>query len=159
MYSTGLFVLQSKVCYNSKYFNYAFIKEMELDKSMKILKQVSLILGICLVGEALVAILPFAFPSSVMAILLLAVLLIGKVIKEKQIKETADFLLSNMALVFVPLSVGMIEELGVLKGQAMGFIIVVCVSLIITFLGTYVSVRLVQKCMGKLRKTEEAGHE
>lgn len=126
---------------------------------MKILKQISLILGICLVGEGVVSVLPFAFPSSVAAILLLAVLLLCRIIKEKQIKETADFLLSNMALVFVPLSVGMIEDLGVLKGQLAGFMVVVFVSLLLTFLGTYLSVRIVQMCMGKAMRGEEVNHE
>lgn len=126
---------------------------------MKILKQICLILGICLLGEMVVSFLPFAFPSSVMAIIILAVLLLCNVLKEKQIKETADFLLSNMSLVFVPLSVGMIEDLGILKGQAVGFLLVVCISLVITFLGTYGGVRLVQKCMIKFAKEGNHGHE
>ena len=40
----------------------------------------------------------------------------------------------------------------ILKGQVAGFLIVVFVSLIITFLGTYASVRLIQKLTG--RKSE-----
>ena len=119
-------------------------------ESMKILRQLCIILGVCLVAEWIVSCLPFEFPSSVTAILLLAALLALKVLKEGQIRETADFMLSNMALVFVPLTVGMVEDLGVLKGQAAGFLTVVGISLVITFLGTYVSVRLVQLCMRKL---------
>lgn len=125
---------------------------------MKILKQICLILGICLLGEMVVSFLPFAFPSSVVAIIILAILLLSNRLKEKQIKETADFLLSNMALVFVPLTVGMIEDLKVLKGQVTGFLLVVIISLIITFLGTYGCVRIVQKCVLKFTK-EEQGHE
>lgn len=132
----------------------------------KILLQISMILVICLVAEALVSVLPFAFPSSVAAILILALLLVTKIIKEEQIKETADFMLSCMALVFVPLTVGVIEDLELLKGQVAGFLIVVFLSLIITFLGTYASVRLVQMFTGKktshgqeenLLKKEEGG--
>ena len=59
---------------------------------MKILKQLTLILAICLAAEALVAFLPFAFPSSVAAILILAILLGAKLLKEQQIQETADFM-------------------------------------------------------------------
>ena len=92
--------------------------------NMKILKQLTLILAICLAAEALVAFLPFAFPSSVAAILILAILLGAKLLKEQQIQETADFMLKNMALVFVPLAVGMVEDLELLKGQAAGFLIV-----------------------------------
>lgn len=113
----------------------------------KILKQLSVILALCLVSEFVVGLLPVTFPSSVMAILILALLLGTKIMKEEQIKETADFMLSNMALVFVPLSIGMVEDLELLKGQAVGFLVVVAISLVLTFLGTYAVVRIVQKCM------------
>lgn len=127
--------------------------------NMKILKQLTLILAICLAAEALVAFLPFAFPSSVAAILILAILLGAKLLKEQQIQETADFMLKNMVLVFVPLAVGMVEDLELLKGQAAGFLIVVGISLILTFLGTYGTVRLVQKCMSRLMKKGGKKHE
>ena len=127
--------------------------------NMKILKQLTLILAICLAAEALVAFLPFAFPSSVAAILILAILLGAQLLKEQQIQETADFMLKNMALVFVPLAVGMVEDLELLKGQAAGFLIVVGISLILTFLGTYGTVRLVQKCMSRLMKKGGKKHE
>ncbi|MFR9063370.1 MAG: CidA/LrgA family protein [[Clostridium] scindens] len=84
-----------------------------------------------------------------MAILILALLLFTKILK-KSIRETGDFLLSNMALVFVPISIGMVEDVGLLKGQLAGFLIVVCISLVMTFLGTYASVRIVQICMKRL---------
>lgn len=115
--------------------------------SKKILKQLGIILALCLVAEVIAYLLPVTIPSSVIAILILALLLTCKVLKEEQIKETADFMLDNMALVFVPISVGMIEDLELLKGQVVGFLVVVCISLVLTFLGTYASVRIVQKCM------------
>lgn len=115
--------------------------------SKKILKQLGIILALCLVAEVIASLLPVTIPSSVIAILILALLLTCKVLKEEQIKETADFMLDNMALVFVPISVGMIEDLELLKGQIAGFLVVVCISLVLTFLGTYASVRIVQKCM------------
>ena len=67
--------------------------------SAKILKQLGIILAICLAAEFIVSLLPIAFPSSVMAILILALL---------------------------------------------------CISLVMTFLGTYASVRIVQICMKRL---------
>lgn len=127
--------------------------------NIKILKQLGMILGICLVAEVLVSWLPFAFPSSVAAILILALLLGTRILKEKQIKETGDFLLSSMALVFVPLAVGMVEDLGVLKGQLTGFAIVLAVSLVLTFLATYASARIVQICMKRFAGKGGEKHE
>lgn len=126
---------------------------------LKILKQLSCILLICLAAEIVVSFLPFAFPSSVMAILFLAILLGGGIVKESMIKETADFMLSSMALVFVPLAVGLIEDLELLKGQAVGFIVVLLISLVITFIGTYGSVRLVQIFINNFRREEVSKNE
>lgn len=124
---------------------------------LKILKQLGIILMVCLAAEAVVSLLPFTFPSSVMAILFLAFLLGTGFLKEEAIQETGDFMLASMALVFVPLAVGITEELEALKGQAAGFIIIVLISLVVTFTGTYGTVRLVQICMKKCKRGE--GHE
>ena len=125
--------------------------------SKKILKQLGIILALCLVSEVITSLLPVTVPSRVIAILILALLLTIRFLKEEQIKETADFMLDNMALVFVPISVGMVEDLELLKGQILGFLIVVCISLILTFLGTYASVRVIQICMKKM--AERGGKE
>lgn len=122
---------------------------------LKVLKQLGIILAICLAAEAVVSLMPFTFPSSVMAILFLAFLLGIGILKEDTIKETGDFMLASMALVFVPLAVGITEEMEVLKEQAVGFVIVVLISLVITFTGTYGTVRLVQICMRKHRRGRE----
>ena len=58
--------------------------------SAKILKQLGIILAICLAAEFIVSLLPIAFPSSVMAILVLALLLFTKILKEEHIRETGD---------------------------------------------------------------------
>ena len=44
----------------------------------------------------------------------------------------------------------MVEDVGLLIGLLAGFLIVVCISLVMTFLGTYASVRIVQICMKRL---------
>ena len=116
---------------------------------MKILRQTGIILAVCLLGEGAASLLPVPFPGSVAALIILALLLGIKVVKERQIKETADFMLSNMAIVFVPASLGIMEDISLLKGQLPGFLVVVGLSLILTFLGTYATVRAVQKIMGR----------
>lgn len=121
----------------------------------RILLQLSIVLILCLAAEGMVSLIPFAFPSSVAAILIFALLLALKLIKEEQIRQTADFLLSNMALVFVPLTVGIIEELDLLKGQVIGFLLVVFLSLILTFLATYGTVRIVQKLLCRRGESHE----
>ncbi len=122
---------------------------------MKVLKQIGIIFLVCLLSEGIKLLLPFSFPSSVIAILLLSGLLIFQVIKEKQIEETGDFLLENMGIVFVPLNLVIIEQLGVLRGQLLQFFLVALISLFLSFFVTYFTVRLVQMLMQKLEERRE----
>ena len=57
------------------------IKAGRKNMHRKILKQLSIILCLCLIAEFIVSLLPITFPSSVMAILILALLLGTKTLK------------------------------------------------------------------------------
>ncbi|MFV0363196.1 MAG: CidA/LrgA family protein [Suipraeoptans sp.] len=119
---------------------------------MKFFKQISIILAICLVADGITMLFSIPIPASVVSIVLMAVLLIFNIVKEKQIKDTADFLLSNMAIVFLPLSVAVIEELGILKGNIITVIIICVISLICTFFSAYFSVCIVEKLINRIRR-------
>lgn len=101
---------------------------------MKYIKQLIIISGICLVGEVIVILLPFAFPSSVISLILVAGLLVSGLMKEQHIKESADFLMGIMAMFFLPLNIGIFEELEAMQGQLVLIVIIALFSLIITFL-------------------------
>lgn len=122
---------------------------------MKILKQLGIIIGVCLIGEILVRILPFAFPSSVTSLILIATALITKVIKEKQISESADFLMGNMAIFFVPACIGVLEDLDVLKGQLVVVIVIIIITMIVTFLSACFIAIIVKQIQEKVMKYEQ----
>ena len=84
---------------------------------MAILTQIGVVLGVCLVGELVAQVLPFPFPSSVIAMVLLFVLLCAKVIKPHHIRQKGDFLLKNMAFFFIPAGVGILENFDQLKAN------------------------------------------
>ncbi len=65
-----------------------------------------LLLAFQFIGEILSNFLGLPIPGNVIGMALLLVSLISGVIKEEMIRETADFLLSHMALFFVPAGVG-----------------------------------------------------
>ena len=71
---------------------------------MKILYQIAIIFSLCLLGEIISALLPFTFPSSVTAMLLLTAALFTGWLKIDHIREKSDFLLSNMAFFFIPVT-------------------------------------------------------
>ena len=58
---------------------------------MKILTQLAIIFTICLVAECIAAVLPFTFPSGVIGMILLFLLLLFKFIKRRHIEEVSQF--------------------------------------------------------------------
>ncbi|MFQ9846524.1 MAG: CidA/LrgA family protein [[Clostridium] leptum] len=69
---------------------------------MKVILQIGVVFGVCLIGEAAACFLPFPFPASVLSMILLFLLLCLKVLKIDHIRQKADFLLQNMAFFFIP---------------------------------------------------------
>ncbi len=64
---------------------------------MKIIKQIGIIFTVCWVSLVIEKILPFAFPASVIGMILLLICLMTGILKMEHIQEKADFLLENMA--------------------------------------------------------------
>lgn len=118
---------------------------------MKILLQLATIFIICLVGEFLVGFLPFQFPSSVMSMILLFLLLFSKIIKQEQIKDTGDFFLKNMAFFFIPAGVAIMDYFDILKESIFLFLLVCFITTIIVFWVTVNTVTLVMRIQEKRR--------
>ncbi|EOS58623.1 MULTISPECIES: CidA/LrgA family protein [unclassified Anaerotruncus] len=100
---------------------------------MKIITQIGVLFGVCLGGVGISAILPFPFPASVSAMLLLFALLLCRVVKPGQIDEIAGFLTKNMAILFLPAAVGIIESLDILRDSGIQILIICLVSTLLTF--------------------------
>jgi len=119
---------------------------------MKIFKEILIILTICLVGEIIAKILPFDFPSSVIGLLLLLLLLMAKIVRPQQIKETSEFLLHNMAFFFVPAGVYIIGSFNAIKHSVIPLLAVCLLTTIITFVITVYTIMLVMKLTSKKRR-------
>ena len=100
---------------------------------MKIITQIGVLFGVCLGGVGISAILPFPFPASVSAMLLLFALLLCRVVKPGQIDEIAGFLTKNMAILFLPAAVGIIESLDILRDSGIQILIICLVRTLLTF--------------------------
>ena len=116
---------------------------------MSVMGEIALILVVCLAGEAVAALLPIAFPASVISMVLLMILLLCGVIKERQIQTVASFFVVNMGLFFVPALVGILAYVDVLKRQLLPFVAVVVITTPIVYLATAWTVQLL---MGAIRK-------
>ena len=94
---------------------------------MKYICQLGIILGVSFAGEVLARVLPLPIPASVWGLVLMLVLLILRVIRPEQIRDTAEYLISIMPLLFVPPTVGLMQSWGLLRDNWLSFLIAVTV--------------------------------
>lgn len=120
---------------------------------MSVLSQIFAIFAICLASEGISAALPFAFPASVIGMILLLILLFAKVLKPDRLKETSGFLLSTMAMYFIPACVGVLEYVDVLLDNVWAILIICVVTTPLVFFVTghvvQLTVRLLRKKVAK----------
>lgn len=100
---------------------------------MKVLLEISVIFVICLVGQGIAGLLPFPFPASVLAMILLFLLLAFRLIKPGHIENFASFLLKNMAILFIPSGVGILESVHALQGNVLPLVAVCLITTVLTF--------------------------
>ncbi len=109
---------------------------------MKILLQLGGIFFLCVVGEGIAALLPFAFPGSAIAMVLLFLGFLFKIVKPSSVEETGNFLLGNMAIFFIPAAVGLMDCFGKIQGALIPIFVICILSTILTFAVTAYTVRL-----------------
>ena len=122
---------------------------------MKLLLQIGVVLGVCLVGEGVSMLLPFPFPASLVSMLLLFVLLLSGLLKPDHIRRKADFLLSNMVFFFLPAGVALMENYAAIRSEIIAFILICAVTTVLTFGATAWTVRAVTALQKKLAGREK----
>lgn len=122
---------------------------------MKIITQVGIIFGVCWAAQIVEQALPFAFPASVIGMILMSLLLAFRVLKVDHIREKSDFLLGNMAFFFIPAGVSIINYFDVLKDWVFQLIFICIVTTVITFAVTAYSMRFVMYLMARFSEKKE----
>lgn len=105
-------------------------------EKMKYVKQFMVIIIFSFLGELLHEVLPFSVPASIYGLVLLFLALLIGVIKEEQIKETADFLVEIMPILFIPAGVGLMTKWGALKQLLLPFSLIVTLGTLFTMVVT-----------------------
>ncbi|CUU24656.1 murein hydrolase regulator LrgA [Duffyella gerundensis] len=86
-----------------------------------------IIIYLCLfAGNGLAALLPITIPGSILGMLVLFTLLTVQIIPVKWVKPGCHIIIRNMALLFVPISVGVMSYTDILTAQ-FGPIVVSCI--------------------------------
>lgn len=117
--------------------------------------QLTLIFAVCLLGEGMATVI--AFPSSVISMVLLAIFLMIKWVKEEQIQESADFLMANMGIFYIPPCIGMMDYFDLILAEFIPFFLVAGLTTPVVYAVTGFTVQLMMK--KRNTKKEEGLHD
>ncbi len=111
---------------------------------MKYVKQMLIILFFCLAGE-LLALLPLPIPAAVYGLVLMLIALCTGMLKPDAIKETSNFLIAVMPLLFVAPAVGILAHWDIIAPN----LVPISVIMVVTTLLTFAASGLVTKWLSK----------
>ena len=122
---------------------------------MKYLRQFGIILAVTCAGEIMKYFIPLPIPGSIYGLILMFVLLLAKVIKVEHVKETGEFLIEIMPLMFIPAGVGLMASWGTLKPVLVPVSVITVVALVAVMGAT----GRVSQCVIKKSKAKEKAKE
>lgn len=120
---------------------------------MKYLKQFFIILLVSFMGEALKIVLPFPVPASIYGMVLMFTALCSGILKLDQVKETGDFLIEIMPVMFIPAGVGLLEAWDALQPVWIPVTVIMVLTTIIVMVVSGLSTQFV------IRKQRKNGEE
>ncbi|MDO4313464.1 MAG: CidA/LrgA family protein [Eubacteriales bacterium] len=121
---------------------------------MKYMKQLCIILGVTCVGELFKYFIPLPIPGSIYGLLLMLICLMTGIIKVDSVRETGEFLIEIMPLMFIPAGVGLMASWGQLSGI---LIPVMLITVISTFVVMVVTGKVTDYLLSK--KSEKRGEQ
>lgn len=95
---------------------------------MNYMKQFTIIFAISFIGELLNTLIDLPIPASVYGLIILLLLLITKVIKVEDVKDTSTFLINNMSIMFVGPAISIIAVWPLFKQNILAYSLVIMVS-------------------------------
>lgn len=98
---------------------------------MKFIRQFGIILAVTFIGEILRSVIPLPVPASIYGLILMLLALNKKIIPLEQVKETGDFLIEMMPLMFIPAAVGLLISWKALKDILIPVILITILSTVI----------------------------
>ncbi len=109
------------------------------------LKGIAIVLGVYLLGEVISRLIGGFMPGSIIGMITLFVLLQLGVVDEEDIKGVCNFMLSNMMLLFIPVTVGiMVSYTLIIDNWA-----TIIISLILSTVIVIISVGKLQQTLGR----------
>lgn len=98
---------------------------------MGLVKEICMIFGFTVAGEMLNLILPFPVPAGVYGLFLFLGALCLKFVSLEDVEHTGNFLLDTMPMMFIPVSVGLLERVEEMKAIWFPFLVITLISTIV----------------------------
>ena len=120
---------------------------------MKYIKQFAIIMVISFMGECVKALLPFKIPASVYGLVIMLAALMTGIVKLETVKDTAEFLVQVMPVMFIPPTVGLLAAWPLFKNILVPFCVICVLSTIIVMIVTgHMSQLIIRIKKGKVQK-------
>lgn len=103
---------------------------------MKYIRGIAIIFSVTCLAEWLKYNMPFHISASIYGIILMFLLLSVKVIRVEDVQKVADFFTDSISLMFVPMTVGLIEEWDILREMLIPFCVIIFLSTMLVMVVT-----------------------
>ena len=98
---------------------------------MRYIRQLTVILAVTCAAEILKYFIPLPIPASIYGLILMFLLLRSGVVRLTQVRETAEFLIEIMPLMFIPAAVGLLESREALRPMLLPVAVIVLVTTVL----------------------------
>ena len=122
---------------------------------VKYIKQICIILVICLIAEAMEYFIPLPIAASMYGLVLMLIALTTKIIPLKEVENVSDFLTENLSIMFIPPTVGIMASVEEIKQM---FVPLVVISVVSTLLIMTVTGRVAQAIIRRKGKQSVEGN-
>ena len=127
---------------------------------MKYIKQICLILGVCFLAELMEYLIPLPVAASMYGLVLMLAALMTKVIKLKDVEDVSDFLTGNLAILFIPPTVGIMASVEEMKKMLIPLVVISVLStLLIMSVTGWVTQWIISKREDSKKEEGGAQHE
>ena len=117
---------------------------------MKYILQLGIILAISFAGEVLNRVIPLPVPASIYGMAILFTALCTGVIKLQAVRETGKFLISLLPLMFIPPTVGLIDNWGTMQEFLLPIVVISVVNTVVVIaVAGHVTQFIIKKKGGK----------
>ena len=124
---------------------------------MKYLKQFGLICAIALCGDLVKEASGLPLPGNIIGMLMLFFLLLTGLVKLDAVEDTAEYLMSIMSVMFIPLGAGILTNFHHIHNDLLGIVLTLVATTVATFTVTGLVVEFLSRA--KEKSKGETAHE